>query len=349
MNKENGMIEKVPVRELWANEAHEFTPWLAKNADKLGKVLELDLEHQRTEVPVGRYSADLLFRDSSGQLVVVENMFGATDHDHLGKLITYMAGLDAHYAVLIAEDIRPEHQSALNHLNTTSGDEFGFFGIIVEAYRIDNSRPAPLLRMAVHPDNWRRSVRATQSTTPTQQRSLRFWSELLDRIQTAYPDWTQSKPSKDSWISLPSASSSVATYRSAFCRPTGAYRVRVEVYINTREKATTKEVFDYLHDEKQLIERAIREESERDRQDDRQESRISFYFPSNMRVSEEERWPEVQQWLVEVLRKVRETFDPHIEHCEMMLEAGVDPSTTDSARKRSWWSRLGFRRRSTVN
>ena len=85
-----GALSPVNVREVWAGESGDFTPWLAENADQLGEALGMDLIHEQTEAPVGRYSADLVFRDAStDRLIVVENMFGATDHDHLGKLITY--------------------------------------------------------------------------------------------------------------------------------------------------------------------------------------------------------------------------------------------------------------------
>ena len=322
MAKKFGTLEKVSVRDLWAKEDREFTPWLADQADLLSEALGLDLTHEQMEASVGRYNADLLFREFDGQLVVVENMFGATDHDHLGKLITYMAGLDAHYAVLVAEDLRPEHQSALNHLNAISGDEFGFFGIVLEAWRIGDSLPAPRLRLEVHPDNWRRTVRATQGATPTQERCLRFWGGLLDLLRNTYPGWTKHKPSKDSWIGLPSAASRVAMYHTAFCRPKGIHRVRVEVYIDTRDSTTTKRIFDYLFDRKQQIEENVGDALEWDRLDNRKGSRISLYFPSNMRIGEEERWPEVQQWFVEALGKVRETFDPHLSECKAMLDEG---------------------------
>ena len=87
-----GTLSPVNVREVWAGEARDFTPWLAENADQLGEALGMDLIHEQTEAAVGRYSADLVFREvSMDRLVVVENMFDSTDHDHLGKLITYAA------------------------------------------------------------------------------------------------------------------------------------------------------------------------------------------------------------------------------------------------------------------
>lgn len=117
----------VDVKDVWAGEATHFTPWLAEQADLLGGALGLDLEHEESEVAVGRYSADLVFRDTAtSRVVVVENMFGATDHDHLGKLITYAAGLEAGYAVLLAEKFTEEHRSALNWLNRVSTEDFAF-------------------------------------------------------------------------------------------------------------------------------------------------------------------------------------------------------------------------------
>ena len=153
----------VPVRELWPNEANDFTPWLHDNPEILGDLLGTELFPEDREVAVGRYSADLLFRDSTDRIVVVENMFGPTDHDHLGKLITYSAGLDAGVAVLIAEEFRDEHRSALDWLNHISQNDFAFFGVIIEAWRIGDSNPAPQLRVDTQPDNWSRAVRSTTS------------------------------------------------------------------------------------------------------------------------------------------------------------------------------------------
>ena len=104
----------------------------------------MDLELEGQEVPVGGYSADLVLNDiSADSRVVVENMYGSTDHDHIGKLITYAAGLSASYAVLLAETFRPEHRTALNWLNSISSEERGFFGLSLEIWRIGDSSPRP--------------------------------------------------------------------------------------------------------------------------------------------------------------------------------------------------------------
>ena len=106
-----GTLSRVKAQDVWSGESREFTPWLAENADLLGEALGMDLLHEQTEAAVGRYSADLVFREASSELVVVENMFGPTDHDHLGKLITYAAGLGASYAVLKARWLRSSQLS----------------------------------------------------------------------------------------------------------------------------------------------------------------------------------------------------------------------------------------------
>ena len=72
-----GTIERVDIREIWPNEAADFTPWLAENLATLGKALGLDLELQTQEAPVGGFSLDILARDvRSGRPVVIENQLG---------------------------------------------------------------------------------------------------------------------------------------------------------------------------------------------------------------------------------------------------------------------------------
>ena len=108
-----GTIERVDIREIWPNEAADFTPWLAENLATLGKALGLDLEFQAQEAPVGGYSLDILARDvQSGRPVVIENQLGQTDHTHLGQLLTYAAGFDANVIVWIAKEFRDEHRQA---------------------------------------------------------------------------------------------------------------------------------------------------------------------------------------------------------------------------------------------
>ena len=147
-------LDEVPLRSVWRDEARDFTPWLAAHPDLLGRELQMDLELEGKEVAVGAFSADVVLRDTNtGQRVVVENLLETTDHDHVGKLITYAAALEARWAVLVAKEFRPEHRSALTWLNSISGEGSGFFGIEVHAVRIADSPTAVRLDVVVEPDD----------------------------------------------------------------------------------------------------------------------------------------------------------------------------------------------------
>ena len=315
-----GTLSPVSVRKVWADESRDFTPWLAENADQLGEALGMDLIHEQTEAAVGRYSADLVFREvSTDRFVVVENMFDPTDHDHLGKLITYAAGLGASYAVLLSPGFREEHRSALSWLNSISADDFGFFGVVLEAWRIGDSLPAPRLRVAVKPDNWGRSVRAAHANSEPNERERiyqRFWGEFLPAFRNRYPGWTRAvAPRKASWMTFPSSRSGLR-YSAAFCRSDGRSRLRAETYIDTGDTETTKAAFDDLHLRKQQIEEAVGENLEWDRIDDRRRSRVSLYFPEEIRVTDEERWPEALPWLVEAMGRMRDAFNPALQELQ---------------------------------
>ena len=63
MSKPVDRLVSVTVREVWPDEARELTPFLAKNPDYLSEALGMDLELEGSEVAVGPFAADLLFRE----------------------------------------------------------------------------------------------------------------------------------------------------------------------------------------------------------------------------------------------------------------------------------------------
>ena len=104
---ELGKLEQVDPRTLWDTEPGDFTPWLAKNIELLAEELGLDLELLQVEKPVGDFSCDILARDTGrDRPVIIENQLEATDHRHLGQLLTYASGLDAAVVVWISPEIR---------------------------------------------------------------------------------------------------------------------------------------------------------------------------------------------------------------------------------------------------
>ena len=88
--QEEGIVN-LDVKKEWKHEALHFTPWLAKNLDKLGKAIGVELECDQTEVQVGPFACDILATDvDSGAKVAIENQLELSDHGHLGQLLTRM-------------------------------------------------------------------------------------------------------------------------------------------------------------------------------------------------------------------------------------------------------------------
>ena len=93
-----GKLSEVDIRNLWKHEQYDFSEWLSKeeNIEILGDEIGLTLTDIDKEVYVGSYRCDLVTHDeTTGIKVIIENQLETTNHDHLGKIITYASGLDA--------------------------------------------------------------------------------------------------------------------------------------------------------------------------------------------------------------------------------------------------------------
>ena len=157
-----GILKTVAPRQKWINEARDFTPWLSNNIEELGNALGLELEVENIEVAVGPYSADILAKDTgTGQYVVIENQLEKTNHDHLGKAITYASVLDASTIIWIATDFTPEHRKALDWLNDHTSENISIYGVQLELWQIDDNKAALKFNVICKPnDAVRQAARA---------------------------------------------------------------------------------------------------------------------------------------------------------------------------------------------
>lgn len=142
-------LERVPLREIWPHEERDFTVWLAANLDVLSGHLEHDIVSGEPEQAAGEFRVDIVAEDTGGNTVVIENQLERSDHDHLGKALTYLAAYEATAAIWITKEARPEHIKAFTWLNDNTPASFYLFEL--QAYRIDSSPPAPLLMKLVGP------------------------------------------------------------------------------------------------------------------------------------------------------------------------------------------------------
>jgi Domain of unknown function (DUF4268) len=182
-----GQIKKVKATELWKHEEKEFTPWLASddNIGRLADALGLELQVEGIEVPVGPFSADILAKDPSDNFIVIENQFGKTDHDHLGKILTYAATLNATAVVWLAERFTDEHRKAMEWLNEHTSEDLALYAVEIELLQIDASKPALRFNVLSQPTELTRQATAIKSAGPitdTKKLQLEFWTMFRNRL-----------------------------------------------------------------------------------------------------------------------------------------------------------------------
>lgn len=251
-------LEPMDPREIWADEARNFTPWLLENATYLGEVLGIDIELETREHPVGAFSLDLYGRDITNECVlIVENQLAETDHKHLGQLLTYAAGTDAATVVWVTPRFRDEHRQALEFLNNKCGEDARFFGVEVAVVRIDDSAPAPMFNLVARPSEWRAQVSAAQNTEELSEKREQyrvFWAKYLDAIHLTHPGTTNVKsPSTRNWTHINYLRRGI-NISLAFLSKS---QVICEIYIDLQDAERNSAVLNALKERQQEIESAV--------------------------------------------------------------------------------------------
>lgn len=204
-----GRLEDVVLREVWKDEARDFTPWLARpeNLELLENTLGLGLEADtvETEKDVGPFRADILCQETgSDRWVLIENQLGGTDHIHLGQLLTYAAGRRAMTVVWIAKSFTDEHRAALDWLNEITDEKLRFFGLEIELWSIGGSLPAPKFNVVSKPNNWSRKIKREEGSGAREEtRKMRraYWEALNKTLNDAGgPIHGNRTPQPEGWM-----------------------------------------------------------------------------------------------------------------------------------------------------
>jgi len=305
-----GKIKKISLREIWKNEARDFTTWLSENIDTLNEVLGMNFSVVKKEKDVGDFSLDILAEDENGNLVIIENQIEKTDHDHLGKLVTYLTNLNAKTAVWITSQPRDEHVKAIDWLNQFTADDISFYVVKVEAITIEDSKAAPLFTIVAEPSEISKEV-GKEKKELAERHHLRkdFWTELLDRARQKTQLHSNVSPCIYSWIGAGAGKSGIS-YNYSITYDGAA----VEIYLDRGKEFPTlnKVRFDELYQYKDKIEPSFGTKLSWERLDAKRASRIAYRI-KDMGLKNKENWPILQNKMIDAMVLMEKSFKPYIE------------------------------------
>ena len=303
MSSPIGKLQRVHLREVWRHEAYDFTQWLQENIDILNESLDLELVSAEREQAAGSFSIDIVAESSDGDTYVIENQLEKSNHDHLGKVITYLTSMKARGAIWIVSEPRQEHVNAMAWLNEASSADF--YLVKVEAVRIGDSPAAPLLTLIVGPSaEAKEAGRAKQEMAERYDIRKQWWSQLVQLPGAKLH--AHITPGQYAWIGTASGVRGLTLNYVVTKTESGA-----ELYID-RGKDCEEEneaIFDQLLESKDKVQAAVNFPLIWQRLDGRRACRIRIDLPGGYRSPDSE-WPEIQQRMTDAMTQLEAAFKP---------------------------------------
>jgi hypothetical protein len=281
-------LVNVDPRRAWSDEAGNFTPWLAAHLDQLGEVIGIPLEVTGTEVPVEGFSADILARNpDDGSLVLIENQLEATDHRHLGQILTCLAGLEAKTVIWLATCFREPHLSAVKWLNDHTAEDFNFFAILLRVVRIGESPVAPIFEVLARPNRWEKRLQATarSSLERSEIGAFReaFWTAYLVRFPADESLGVNATGASSVWLPVdPDGTVNVSLWVG---------KTQVGVFVRGLRGSDGSELAELLEPHRQFLERELGANYGR--------TTGAYFFNrvARFEMSDREKWPAAVDWL----------------------------------------------------
>lgn len=294
------------LRTVWPHEANDFTKWLAEdvNLEELGKAVGIDIDLEERESSVGSFSVDLYAAESgSGRRIIIENQLEDTNHDHLGKLITYASGKGAEVVIWIVKRARDEHRQAIEWLNQHTDSNIGFFLVEIELWQINDSLLAPKFNVVEKPNDWAKTMKSIEGMSETDRLKLEFWQAFNDHLGNNpdfHKEFNLRKPQPCHWYDL---SLGTTSYYISLNINTQKKKIDAGLYI-----PNDKEVFHRLLDHKAEFDAAFGSDIEF--RDAGKSSRILLYHSIN--VKDRAKWSEAADWMFQkalLFKKTVKTVD----------------------------------------
>lgn len=246
-----GKIERIDdLRTIWAHEANDFSKWLAQeeNLALLSETVGIDIVLEERESAVGGFSVDIFaFEEGTGNKIIIENQLEETNHDHLGKIITYASGKEAQVIIWIVKRARDEHKKAVEWLNQHTDENIVFFLIEIELWKIDDSLPAPKFNIVERPNDWVQAMKTTEGLSPTKKLQFDFWQAFTEYAS----EQTDFKKVFSLRKSLPQHWYNIGVGNSSY---------HLVLTVNTQKKYIGTEI--YIHDDKEIFEKFQSHKSE---------------------------------------------------------------------------------------
>lgn len=298
--------EITDLRSVWPHEALNFTPWLAENVDLLADAVSLDITVDETESSVGDFNVDIYASETgTDRKIIIENQLEDTDHDHLGKLITYASGKGADVVIWIVKHAREEHKAAIEWLNNHTDEKIGFFLCEIKLFQIGDSQIAPSFNVVERPNDWTKEVKKTSAANPIQQQRMEYWQKFNDyafKNSEFSKAFNHRKPTTDQWMDFSIGSSA---YHISVTQIQKKNAIGVELYIND-----DKELFKNLYSYKDEIEESMGLHFDWRELPERKASRIIFEKAVNF--DNKDKWLEQFDWIMDVCLKIKKIFKKYL-------------------------------------
>lgn len=296
------------LRTVWPHEALDFTPWLAQddNITLLADAIGIDITVDETESSVGDFNVDIFASETgTDRKIIIENQLEDTNHDHLGKLITYASGKSADIVIWVVKQASEEHKAAIEWLNNHTDDSVGFFLCEIKLYRIGNSEPAVKFEVIEKPNDWTKEIKKSESINETQQLRYDYWVAFEDyafKNPTFAKNFKKRKPSKNHWLNLSIGSSAC---HIAVSQIKQRNELDVELYISD-----DTELYNSLYENKTDIELTSGLSFDWRELPDRKASRI--VLEKSVQLENKNAWGSQFEWLIDVMVKMKTTFSKYI-------------------------------------